>query len=219
MISRLDNISKCYRRGSRSFEVFHDLNIFVNKQELLVLSGQSGSGKSTLLALMGGYLKPDQGNIFFDGKNLFSMQDTELSQLHSEKIGYLPQSNVMISEFTILENVMLKSLILGENDTKEAAMELLDRFEIGALADKYPFELSGGELRRAAIARLLISKPQLYLLDEPTNGLDKSMTAVVMKYLENSIQEGSTVVIATHDDLVMEYGSRIFEVEKEHLQK
>lgn len=125
----------------------------------------------------------------------------------------------MISEFTILENVMLKSLILGENDTKEAAMELLDRFEIGALADKYPFELSGGELRRAAIARLLISKPQLYLLDEPTNGLDKSMTAVVMKYLENSIQEGSTVVIATHDDLVMEYGSRIFEVEKEHLQK
>lgn len=79
MISRLDNISKCYRRGSRSFEVFHDLNIFVNKQELLVLSGQSGSGKSTLLALMGGYLKPDQGNIFFDGKNLFSMQDTELS--------------------------------------------------------------------------------------------------------------------------------------------
>lgn len=71
-----------------------------------------------------------------------------------------------------------------------------------------------GELRRAAIARLLISKPKLYLLDEPTNGLDKNISTVVMQCLENSIQEGSTVVVATHDDFVMEYGSRIFEVEK-----
>ena len=218
MISWLDNISKCYRRGNRSFAVFHDLSVFVNKQELLVLSGESGSGKSTLLALIGGYLKPDQGDIFFNGKNLSSMQDAELSRLHSEKIGYLPQSNIMISEFTILENVMLKSLMLGENDTKEDTMELLHMFEIEDLADKYPSELSGGELRRAAIVRLLISKPQLYLLDEPTNGLDKNMIAVVMKHLENSIQEGSTVVIATHDDFVMEYGSRILEIEKEHFQ-
>lgn len=214
MISQLDRISKCYRRGSRSFKVFHDLNLSVARQELLVLAGQSGSGKSTLLALLGGYLKPDQGNVFFDGKNISCMQDVELSQLHSENIGYLPQSNVMVSEFTVLENVMLKSLVLGENDTKEDAMELLHLFEMDALADKYPYELSGGELRRAAIARLLISKPKLYLLDEPTSGLDKKMTAVLIKYLENSIQEGATVVMATHDDFVMEYGSRIFEVEK-----
>lgn len=214
MISQLDRISKCYRRGSRSFKVFHDLNLSVARQELLVLAGQSGSGKSTLLALLGGYLKPDQGNVFFDGKNISCMQDVELSQLHSENIGYLPQSNVMVSEFTVLENVMLKSLVLGENDTKEDAMELLHLFEIDALADKYPYELSGGELRRAAIARLFISNPKLYLLDEPTSGLDKNMTAVLMKYLESSIQEGATVVMATHDDFVMEYGSRIFEVEK-----
>lgn len=144
MISQLDNISKCYRRGSRSFEVFHDLSLSVNKQELLVLSGPSGSGKSTLLALIGGYLKPDQGNVFFSGKILSDMQDAELSQLHAENIGYLPQSNVMVSEFTILENVMLKSLMFGGNDRKEDATELLHVLEIEDLADKYPYELSGG---------------------------------------------------------------------------
>ena len=212
MISRLEGISKGYRRGSRSFEVLHDFHLSVDRQEILILSGQSGSGKSTLLALMGGYLKPDQGNVFYDGKNLSSMGDADLSQLHAENIGYLPQSNIMISEFTILENVMLKSLVLGENDTREEAMELLHAFSMDALADKYPYELSGGELRRAAIARLFISKPQLYLLDEPTNGLDKNMIAVVMSYLQNNVQKGATAVIATHDDFVMNYGSRIFPV-------
>ena len=102
MISRLSGVSKNYLRGSRNFEVFHDFNLSIKERELFILSGHSGSGKSTMLALLGGYLKADCGEVLFEDKNLSHMSDDELSVLHSEEIGYLPQSNVMLSELTIL---------------------------------------------------------------------------------------------------------------------
>lgn len=214
MISKLEHISKSYRRGSRCFEVFSDFSLSVKKQELLVLSGRSGSGKSTLLALAGGYLKPDQGTVSFDGQDITAMDDGKLSQIHVRDIGYLPQSNVMASEFTILENVLLKFLMSGKNEGEAQARELLELLGIAPLAERFPHELSGGELRRVAIARLLISEPKLYLIDEPSGGLDKEMIHTVMKYLTERVHKGGTVIVATHDDLVKEYGSRILEIEE-----
>ena len=223
MFAELRHISKRYTRGTRSFEVFNDYDLSVNKKELLVLSGRSGSGKSTLLALLGGYLKPDEGEVYFDGTDLSSGKDSDLSKLHSERIGYLPQSNVMVSEFTILENVMLKSLLSETADSaesapltivKEKALSLLGLFGIESLADGYPHELSGGELRRASLARLFVSDPDLYLIDEPSGGLDKEATEIVMNYLANMVSEGKTVVVATHDDIVKKYADRIVEIQK-----
>ena len=213
-LAQLENISKRYTRGSRSFEVFKDYNLSVHKQELLVLSGRSGSGKSTLLALLGGYLKPDDGKAYFDGNNLSSKKDSEISILHSDRIGYLPQSNVMVSEFTILENVMLKSLIDGDLDATDKALSLLKLFGIESLADRFPHELSGGELRRVSLARLFLSDPNFYLIDEPSGGLDKEATKIVMEYLSDRVREGKTVVVATHDDIVKEYADRTVEIEK-----
>ena len=213
-LAQLENISKRYTRGSRSFEVFKDYNLSVRKQELLVLSGRSGSGKSTLLALLGGYLKPDDGKAYFDGNNLSSKKDSEISLLHSDRIGYLPQSNVMVSEFTILENVMLKSLIDGDLDATDKALSLLKLFGIESLADRFPHELSGGELRRVSLARLFLSDPDFYLIDEPSGGLDKEATKIVMEYLSDRVREGKTVVVATHDDIVKEYADRTVEIEE-----
>ena len=212
MISRLEGISKTYRRADRSFQVFQDCSLAVEQGEFLILSGHSGSGKSTLLALIGGYLKPDGGEVFFEDQNLSLLQEKGLAKLHAGQIGYLPQSNVMVSEFTILENVMLKGLLLGEEGKKEEAMELLRLLGIETLAQRFPHELSGGELRRAAIARLLLDKPRLYLLDEPSGGLDKESIRVVMNCLEERRREGATIIVATHDDLVTEYGSRIYDL-------
>lgn len=208
----LENISKKYTRGSRTFEVFSNYDLKVNRNELLVLSGRSGSGKSTLLALLGGYLKADEGKAFFDGIDLSSQKDAELSLLHTERIGYLPQSNVMVSELTVLENVMLKSLISGDPSDSEKALLLLDLFGIGDLADRFPHELSGGELRRVSLARLFLSDPDLYLVDEPSGGLDKEATRIVMDYLKERVNDGKTVVVATHDDIVKEYADRILEI-------
>ena len=185
--SKLENISKKYTRGSRSFEVFSNYNLEVKRNELLVLSGRSGSGKSTLLALLGGYLKADEGKVFFDGMDLSSQNDSELSRLHTKRISYLPQSNVMVSEFTVLENVMLKSLMAGDPTNTEKALSLLDLFGIGALADRFPHELSGGELRRVSLARLFVGDPDLYLIDEPSGGLDKDAARVVMEYLKERV--------------------------------
>ena len=212
IFSKLENISKKYTRGSRSFEVFTNYNLEVKRNELLVLSGRSGSGKSTLLALLGGYLKADEGKVFFDGTNLSSKKDDELSHLHAERIAYLPQSNVMVSEFTVLENVMLKSLMAGDSDTTKKALSLLDLFGIGTLADRFPHELSGGELRRVSLARLFVGNPDLYLIDEPSGGLDKEATRIVMEYLKDRVRDGKTVVVATHDDIVKEYADRILEI-------
>ena len=213
MISRLSGVSKSYLRGSRSFEVFHDFNLSIKERELFILSGHSGSGKSTMLALLGGYLKADCGEVLFEDKNLSHMSDDELSVLHSEEIGYLPQSNVMVSELTILENVILKFLLSKDTDKRPEAMKLLEMLGIDKLADRYPCELSGGELRRAAIARLLLGRPKLYLLDEPSGGLDKECIHLVMNCLKRCTQEGSTVVVATHDDLVKEYATGMLELD------
>ena len=118
----------------------------------------------------------------------------------------------MVSELTVLENVMLKSLISGDPSDSEKALLLLDLFGIGDLADRFPHELSGGELRRVSLARLFLSDPDLYLVDEPSGGLDKEATRIVMDYLKERVNDGKTVVVATHDDIVKEYADRILEI-------
>ena len=214
MTAQMEHVTKSYRRGKRVLEVVKDMSFSVEEQSFFMLSGRSGSGKSTLLALLGGYLKPDKGSVFFHEQALSEFGEEEIASLHSERIGYLPQTNVLLSEFTILENVLLPFLLFERKKKKEEALELLKRFQIGDLADRYPYELSGGELRRASIARLLLREPELYLLDEPSGGLDKEMTKTVMECMLERREKGATVVVATHDDLVLQYGSRVYELDE-----
>lgn len=208
MLLELNNITKSYQRGKRKFPVIAETSISIETGELLVLSGKSGSGKSTLLALMGGYLKPNAGKIRLNDEMITEMDDDELAIIHSEKIAYLPQSNVMLSEFTVMENICLQSFISGREYNKDKLTELIELLEISPLIDMYPPELSGGELRRVALARMFLNEVELYLIDEPSNGLDEVMVKKVMQYIQKYIQNGSTVVIATHDQMVKQYGNR-----------
>lgn len=216
MILQMEDVTKSYNRGNRVFKVIENVRLNVDKNELLVLSGKSGSGKSTLLALMGGYLRSDEGRILFGDKDYQLMNESELSKYHSDKIGYLPQSNVLLSDYTILENVLLPFLLFEKEEKKEDALDIMDRLGIKELAQRRPFELSGGELRRASIARLLLRRPLFYLLDEPSGGLDKDTTQIVMEYLKECVESGATVVVATHDDQVLEYGTRVYEMLKQN---
>ncbi|MCR5702546.1 MAG: ATP-binding cassette domain-containing protein [Lachnospiraceae bacterium] len=214
MILQIEDVTKTYSRGNRVFDVIKNVWLDVKEQNLLVLSGKSGSGKSTLLALMGGYLTPDEGSVIYNEKNYQTISENELLRLHSDKIGYLPQSNVLLSDYTILENVLLPFLLFENERKKEEALEIMERLDIKELANRRPFELSGGELRRASIARLLLRQPQLYLLDEPSGGLDKETTQIVMECLKERVEKGATVVVATHDEQVLNYGTRVYEMLK-----
>ena len=216
MIVELNDITKTYQKGNRFFHIFQNFNLTVERKELLILSGKSGSGKSTLLALMGGYLKPDAGQVRYNGESILDIGDRTLSNIHANKIGYLPQSNIMVSEFTIMENIVLKSLIIGEKERESKALELMELLSISSLANQFPHELSGGELRRVAIARMLLNEAELYLIDEPTSGLDQDMVRSIMQYLQKCVHRGSTMVIATHDNMVKEYGSRIIEIDRNY---
>lgn len=208
-----DRISKKYKNNRR--QVLSSVGITLGEGEFVAVVGESGSGKSTLLAVLSGILNPDGGTVVFDGKDLNTLSDEELSEIHRTKIGYVPQSNYFLKNYTVLENITAPFLEFSKVDeatlTEKAKGHLQD-LGIGELADRFPHELSGGEQKRAALARALLSDPILLIADEPTTGLDGKTGNLILSYLSDYVKAGNTVVVATHDEHVREYADRIFEI-------
>ncbi len=205
-----NSISKRYKNSRRV--VLDSFDLTVEEGEFVAVMGESGSGKSTLLAVLSGILDPDEGQVLFDQKDLYSLSDEELSEIHKKKIGYVPQSNFFLKTDTILENIVEPFLLSsGEAEEKlsERAKEHLERLGIGDLADRFPHELSGGELKRAALARALLTEPRLLIADEPTTGLDSRTGEIILGYLSEYVKRGNAVVVATHDEHIREVATRI----------
>lgn len=211
MLLTANRIVKKYKKSGRA--VLNDINLRIEEKDFFVITGASGSGKSTFLAIIGGYLKPTEGEVLFCGSDLFSLKDKELSRWHNRKIGYIPQNNVMIKGYTVLENVMLPYQFGDHkkqmNDVKEKALASLNTLGIEDLYDRYPYELSGGEQKRVAFARALLFEPDFVIADEPTTGLDKKTADIIAKYLYDYSAKGKTVIAATHDDSVSSCGNRV----------
>ena len=181
------------------------------------VEGLQGSGKSTLLAIMAGILRPTEGEVHFDDKNLYRLKDAELSEVHKEGIAFVPQSNIFIKNHTILENIITPHIIQkGADETllREKAEVYLERFGIADLANRYPYELSGGEQKRASLVRTLVTDPKVLIADEPTTGLDKKTGALIMDSLKEYADSGKAVLIATHDELIKGYEIKAFYIEK-----
>lgn len=216
MILTAEGISKKYK-NSKHF-VLEDVSLNIEEKDFFVITGASGSGKSTLLAILGGYLKPTGGEVRFCKKDLFALKDRELSVIHNRIIGYVPQSNIMLKGYTVLENVMLPYQFSGAKTEKKAIEEKafahLKALDIEALHDRYPYELSGGEQKRAALARALLYEPDFLIADEPTSGLDAKTADIISGYLYEYCTGGKTVVVATHDELVKSYGNTGMELER-----
>lgn len=205
-----EKISKSYKQNGR--KILDALEVSVNEGEFVAVMGESGSGKSTLLAVLAGILAPDEGQVFFEGKDLYSLSDPELAEVHLKKIGYVPQSNFFLKDYTILENIVEPFLAVSDlNEEKliETAKNHLANLKIADLADRFPHELSGGELKRAAIARALLTGPALLIADEPTTGLDSNTGRIILSYLSDYVEAGHAVLVATHDDHVKEYTDRV----------
>ena len=176
--------------------------------------GRSGSGKSTLLNVCAGLLEPTTGKVFLDDTDLYALEDKERSRLRNQAIGVIPQGQTGLRSLTVLENVLLPCEMYGITGQEEYAMELLERVGIADLAGTYPSELSGGEMRRLSIARALIRNPGVLLADEPTGDLDDENTHVVLGMLRRFADEGTAVLLVTHESDAEEYADEVYRMEK-----
>lgn len=208
------------RGGARVFTAVHPLDLGLDEGELTLVSGHSGSGKSTLLNMLAGMLTPTAGSVRIDDTDLYSLRDEELSRLRNERIGLVPQGHTALRALTVLDNVLLPSVLYNRAEAPaERARELLDNVGLGDLADAKPTELSGGELRRMAIARALLMNPSIILADEPTAGLDSPNADGVLTLLRNAADAGTAVLVVSHEAEASRYAQRCYTMEDGHLSQ
>ncbi len=194
------DLSKNYKRGGRVFSAVKNVSLSVNGGDFIAITGRSGGGKSTLLNLIAGLLLPTSGEILIDGQDISKLSDKEASLLRNSVIGYIPQGQSLLSNLTVFDNARLPFyLAKREGNPNDAASKLLSRFGIKDLADSYPESLSGGEMRRAAIARALINSPEILLADEPTSDLDAENTTKVAELFRDIAKRGASVIMVTHE--------------------
>ncbi len=200
---------------SNTFVAVKETDFSLNEGEFVTLMGRSGSGKTTFLNMLCGILPPSSGCVFLDGIDIYSLPDDEQSSLRRKKMGVVPQGQSALGNFSVLENVMLPFLIHDEleNDSENYALGLLEKTQIAHLRDVSSGELSGGEMRRMAIARALVRKPSYIFADEPTGDLDDENTGFVLSLLRMAADEGAGVFVVTHEEGVKEYADKVYTME------
>jgi lipoprotein-releasing system ATP-binding protein len=212
------NLSKRYdTAGTDPVEVFNDLNVAVNKGELLALTGPSGCGKSTLLHLLGTLDRPTAGQIFIEGVDVATMNDKALSDFRNKRIGFIFQFHHLLPEFTALENVAMPALISGKSfkDVEKRAKMLLSEVGLSSRIFHRPAALSGGESQRVAVARAFLMSPALVLADEPTGNLDIKNSELLFELITSlSRKLDQTFVIATHNLELAARADRTLHLEK-----
>ena len=197
--------TKTYLMGQRSLEVLRGVSLDVARGDFLALRGASGAGKSTLLHLFGGLDKPNAGEIWFAGKNLNQLPESEIARLRNTRIGFVFQAYHLLPELDALENVCLPARMARRPaaEAEKRGRDLLARVGLAARLDHKPFELSGGEQQRVAIARALMNEPELILADEPTGNLDSHTGSEIIDLLASlRAEKNTTLIVATHDTSV-----------------
>lgn len=215
-IIAMDHISKLYSTG---VEALSDVSIRIHKGEFVFVVGKSGSGKSTFIKLLLKELNPTEGRIFVGGRQVTNLKRKQVS-LYRRKIGVVFQDFRLLKNKTVFENVAFAQEIIGMTKT-DIARNVPIMLEMVGLKGKekmYPHELSGGEQQRVAIARALINRPEVLLADEPTGNLDHENAAEIMKLLERINALGTTVVVVTHSqEMVDQMGKRVITLNKGRL--
>ena len=199
---RLTNVEKVYRTDRIETLALSQVNMEVGKGEFIAVMGPSGSGKSTLLNVIGLLDAPTQGTISLDGREITAYGDRLLARIRNEEIGFIFQTFHLIADLNVADNVEIPLLYrhgLSGKERRRMALESLERVGLASRTRHFPAQLSGGQQQRVAIARAVVGKPGILLADEPTGNLDSQMGDGIMKILEELNQEGTTVVMVTHD--------------------
>lgn len=214
---KAENIKKRYfqNRGEANyFEAVKELSLTLAPGTVSVLMGRSGSGKTTLLHMLSGLLAPTEGRVLLDGTDIYALPDKELSEKRSRFLAVVPQARSLLDTLTVMENILLPARLYGRVGSEEAARTFMQALGIGHLKDAFPRGLSGGELRRAAIARSLCQDTPILLCDEPTGDLDDENTAIVLDILLKAAKEqGKAVFLATHESEALKIADAAYKMD------
>lgn len=209
----VEHLQKIYtaRFGAVQVEALHDVNFTVEQGEYVAVMGESGSGKTTLLNILAALDKPTHGTVRLAGGDITRIKDSKMSQFRREHLGFVFQDFNLLDTFSLRDNIFLP-LVLSHKGYAEMSTRLgpiAERLGITNILDKYPYEVSGGQKQRAAVARALITKPELVLADEPTGALDSKATAQLLRLFGEINRSGQTLVMVTHSTRAASHAGRV----------
>ena len=204
ILVELEKVTKEYPMGQETVKALRGISLTIRENDFLSIMGPSGSGKSTLMHLIGCLDTPTQGRISLAGRDVSSLREKELAFIRNRQIGFIFQQFNLLSNLTILENVMAPLLYAGVplKERERRARQMLERLGLGDHLRHRPNELSGGQRQRVAIARALINEPDLILADEPTGNLDTETGQAILNLLHELHREKRTIIIVTHDERI-----------------
>ncbi len=207
------NIKKIYasRFGGHRVQALTDVSFSVEKGEYVAIMGESGSGKTTLLNILAALDKPTEGCIILDGQDLSQVKERELAAYRRDHLGFVFQDFNLLDTFTLRDNIFLPLVLAGQRYAEMSARlePLAKRLGIGGLMDKYPYEVSGGQKQRAAVARALITEPKIILADEPTGALDSRATDSLLNTFRQINEGGQTILMVTHSVKAASHADRV----------
>jgi ABC-type lipoprotein export system ATPase subunit len=221
MLLQAKDLTKRYERRGGSFFAVERACLQADPGDIVCITGPSGSGKSTLLNMLAGMTEADEGGIVFDGDDVRALDDEARARLRGGKIGYIPQGNSLLQNFSVLDNICFPRYLTRQADEQsregrrllhDKARGLLAKVGIGRLESESPRELSGGEARRVAIARSLIADPKMIIADEPTGDLDPKNADGIFRLFEEVGAGGVAVILVTHDRAFSSRAARHFKM-------
>lgn len=206
----LKNISVTYGKKEAKTDALRKIGLEIEKGEFVTISGKSGCGKTTLLNVLGGIITPDEGEYLYEGEDVSGFPDEKLSGFRNSSIGFVVQHFALINDRNVYDNIVLPLRYRKTKDTpkKEQIEAVMEELGITDKKKKYPYQLSGGEKQRVAIARCIVSDTKIILADEPTGALDEENGQKIMEILKKLNREGKTVIMVTHDPELAKAGTR-----------
>lgn len=209
----VNNIKKYYGKKDNIVKAVDGISLEVENGKFTAIIGTSGSGKSTLLHCLAGLDKPTSGEVILGNKNIYSLNDDELSRIRRQEFGFIFQSFNLIPVLNVYDNIILPTQLDGKKEDKEYIMNIIKKVGLEDQLKKFPNELSGGQQQRVAIARALSNKPAVIFADEPTGNLDSKTTEEVMSLLRSTVSElNQTLLMITHDENIAKEADRIITI-------
>src|SRR5690606_24349864 len=215
-IVKLNQVNKIYKTGDTTITALDKTSISFETNKLTLIMGPSGSGKTTLLSILGCVIYPTSGEVFYKGKEITKLKESELANLRLHEIGFVFQQFNLIEPLNALENVMQPLVLQGvsKSEASEKAKKALGEVGLSDRMYNLPKKLSGGQKQRVAIARALVTDPAMILCDEPTASLDAKSAEVIMNELKSLASHGKAVIIVTHDLRLRKFADKIIYVEE-----
>ncbi|RUT57764.1 macrolide ABC transporter ATP-binding protein [Clostridium botulinum] len=213
------DIEKTYNTGEISFKALKGISLKIERGEFTSIMGPSGSGKSTFMNILGCLDKMDKGEYILNGKDVTDLTENDLAYVRNKEIGFVFQAFNLLPRMTILDNVELPMVYAGVplKERKERALSALERVGLIERINHRPNEISGGQKQRVAIARAIVNNPSVIMADEPTGNLDTKSSLDIMRIFQNLNEEGSTIIMVTHEPDIAKYTKRVVKFRDGHI--